>query len=225
MAELHILVSEIAQKSSGVSIDLLCVLVLRPPHRSGIFRYGLTAEDVRNDPDLVQHRTALITKAARELDKARMLRFDETNGYLHSTDLGRVASHFYIGVASIQLFNEQLKPQMTEAAVLSMVSESKEFDNIKVREEEMSELDLLLDEACMIHPVKGGTENAHGKTNILLQTYITGAPIKAFSLQSDSYYVAQNAARLFRGLFEIVQKKNWPTMTYRMLSICKQVRR
>jgi activating signal cointegrator complex subunit 3 len=76
----------------------------------------------------------------------------------------------------------------------------------------------------MLHPVKGGTENAHGKTNILLQTYISNAPIKSFSLQSDSYYVAQNSARLFRGLLEIVQKKNWPTMTYRMINICKQVR-
>ena len=42
----------------------------------------------------------------------------------------------------------------------------------------MQELDQLLEEACMLHPVKGGTENKHGKTNILLQSYISKAPIK-----------------------------------------------
>ena len=34
--------------------------------------------------------------AGRGLDKAHMIRFDERTGYLHSTDLGRIASHFYI---------------------------------------------------------------------------------------------------------------------------------
>lgn len=35
--------------------------------------------------------------------------------------------------------------------------------------------------------------------------------------------MAQNAARLLRGLFEIVLRKNWPSMTYRLLGLCKQL--
>jgi hypothetical protein len=31
--------------------------------------YGLTAEDVKNDPELVQHRMKLISNAGREIDK------------------------------------------------------------------------------------------------------------------------------------------------------------
>ena len=38
---------------------------------------------------------------------------------------------------------------------------------------------------------KGGVENAHGKVNILLQTYISRGFIDSFSLISDSAYVAQ----------------------------------
>eukprot|EP00041_Stephanoeca_diplocostata_P037706 m.1438323 g.1438323 ORF g.1438323 m.1438323 type:complete len:1940 (+) comp25090_c1_seq3:91-5910(+) len=185
--------------------------------------YGIAHDDIKNDRDLVQKRIELISTAARALDKARMVRFDETNGYIHSTDLGRVASHFYIQVESILIFNDKMSQGMLEADIFSMISESNEFDNIKVRDEELDELDRLYNDACMLHPVKGGTENAHGKTNVLLQSYISKAHIRSFSLQSDSYYVAQNAARLLRGLFEIVLRKNWPSMTYRLLGLCKQL--
>jgi hypothetical protein len=46
-----------------------------------------------------------------------MARFDERSGQLYVTELGRVASHFYIRHASIVAFNEKLKPHMSEAEV------------------------------------------------------------------------------------------------------------
>ena len=45
---------------------------------------------------LLDHRRDLIRKAGRALDKAKMIRFVERTGNLHSTDLGRTASHYYI---------------------------------------------------------------------------------------------------------------------------------
>jgi activating signal cointegrator complex subunit 3 len=106
---------------------------LYPRMRKNPLAYGISHEEHAVDPDLVQHRTQLIIKAAGSLDRARMVRFNEATGYLHSTDLGRVASHFYIRVESIELFNEQMKQGMTEAHILSMISQSCEFDNINVR--------------------------------------------------------------------------------------------
>lgn len=46
-----------------------------------------------------------------------MARFDERSGQLYVTELGRVASHFYIRHKSIVAFNELLKPHMTESEV------------------------------------------------------------------------------------------------------------
>ena len=40
------------------------------------------------DPDLHHHLTDLVKKAARSLDKSRMIRFDETTMLLSATDLG-----------------------------------------------------------------------------------------------------------------------------------------
>lgn len=69
------------------------------------------------DPGLIAKRKALITDAARELDKAKMMRFDEKSGNLYVTDLGRVASHFYIQYTSVETYNEMLKRHMNEAEV------------------------------------------------------------------------------------------------------------
>ena len=46
-----------------------------------------------------------------------MARFDERSGQLYVTELGRVASHFYIRHDSIVVFNQQLSRHMDEARV------------------------------------------------------------------------------------------------------------
>ena len=46
-----------------------------------------------------------------------MARFDEKSGNLYVTELGRVASHFYIRHSSIVIYNELLKRHMSEAEV------------------------------------------------------------------------------------------------------------
>ena len=66
----------------------------------------------------------------------------------------------------------------------------RDLDPVKVREEELPELDALLSETCML-PVAGGSENTYGKVNILLQTYISRQRVECFSLVSDQAYVAQ----------------------------------
>ena len=72
-----------------------------------------------NDPNLTARRKALITDAARALDKAKMMAFDEKSGNLYVTDLGRVASHYYIQYTSVETYNNMLKQHMNESDVES----------------------------------------------------------------------------------------------------------
>lgn len=58
-----------------------------------------------------------VTEAAKQLEQSKMARFDERSGNLYVTELGRVASHFYIRHASIVVFNEALRRNMNEAEV------------------------------------------------------------------------------------------------------------
>lgn len=49
------------------------------------------------------------------------------------TELGRVASHYYVKAPSIVTFNERLKPHLREEDVLAMMALSSEFDSMAVR--------------------------------------------------------------------------------------------
>lgn len=55
------------------------------------------------DPSLEKHREQLVIEAGRKLDKARMIRFEERTGFFSSTDLGRIASHYYIKYNTIEV--------------------------------------------------------------------------------------------------------------------------
>lgn len=98
-----------------------------------------------------------------------MSRFDEKSGQLYITELGRVASHYYISHESIEYFNAVMDKDspMNESEILSMISNSKEFEQLIVREEELVELEELLHKCP--YQVRGGVENTDGKVNILIQ--------------------------------------------------------
>nr|XP_027784127.1 activating signal cointegrator 1 complex subunit 3 [Marmota flaviventris] len=184
--------------------------------------YGISHKAYQIDPTLRKHREQLVIEVGRKLDKAQMIRFEERTGYFSSTDLGRTASHYYIKYNTIETFNELFDAHKTEGDIFAIVSKAEEFDQIKVREEEIEELDALLNNFCELS-APGGVENSYGKINILLQTYISRGEMDSFSLISDSAYVAQNAARIVRALFEIALRKRWPTMTYRLLNLSKVI--
>jgi hypothetical protein len=49
------------------------------------------------------------------------------------TELGRVASHFYVRAPSIEIFSERLKPHLRPEDVLAMMALSTEFESMAVR--------------------------------------------------------------------------------------------
>lgn len=181
--------------------------------------YGVSYDELVDDPNLDKKRHQLIHLAAMSLDKAKMIRYNERTGDMNITDLGRTASHFYIKYDTIEVFNEMLKPIMNEADVLCMISNAQEFQQLKVRDDEMDELDDIKG-ACEL-PVKGGSENVHGKVNILMQAFLSRHYVKSFSLVSDLSYVTQNSVRITRALFQIVLRENNAILAGRLLNMSK----
>ncbi|XP_054714411.1 activating signal cointegrator 1 complex subunit 3-like [Uloborus diversus] len=181
--------------------------------------YGLKPEKVKKDYMLMEHRKQLITKAAKKLHEAEMIRFDPTNGFLHITDMGRTASHFYVNTETIIRFQSKLKPNtfLTDCEIFKLISTAQEFDQLKVRDDEMVELDHLL-HSCWLE-VGLGSENPEGKINILLQTYLSRIPLDGFSLISDQAYVVQNATRIVRALFEVSLRRCWSMLTASFMRI------
>ncbi|XP_078430193.1 U5 small nuclear ribonucleoprotein helicase isoform X4 [Wolffia australiana] len=186
--------------------------------------YGISWDEVIGDPSLISKQKSLITDAARSLDKAKMMRFDEKSGNFYCTELGRIASHFYIQYTSVETYNEMLKRHMNDSEIINMVAHSSEFENIVVRDEEQDELEKLVKTFCPVE-VKGGPSNKHGKVSILIQVYISRGFIDSFSLVSDATYISASLARIMRALFEICLRRGWSELTTTMLDYCKAVDR
>ncbi|KAF5832046.1 Sec63 Brl domain-containing protein [Dunaliella salina] len=208
-------VSNVREASAWLSYTYLHTRMSKNP-----LSYGITYQELATDPSLESHKRTLIVEAARQLKAAQMAVFDERSGNLYVTELGRVASHYYIRHQSMVTFNSLLKPHMTEAEVLSMVAQSSEFESMMVREEEMPEVEKLSREACPFD-VKGGIENKHGKANILLQASVSRARVESFSLVADMMYMATNAPRILRAVFEIALRRKWSSLAETCLTLCK----
>eukprot|EP00850_Spirogloea_muscicola_P016834 SM000140S00583 [mRNA] locus=s140:13532:28767:- [translate_table: standard] len=192
--------------------------------QSNPLAYGMTWEEMLVDPQLTSKSRSLITEAARALDKAKMVRFDEKSGNLYVTELGRVASHFYIQYTSVETYNEMLKRHMSDSELLHMVAYSSEFENIAVREEEQPELETARRKFCPVE-VKASTEEKHEKINILIQVYISRGFLDGFSLIADSAYISASLGRIMRALFEICLRRGWSSMAAMLLEYCKAVDR
>lgn len=210
-------VTSIPEAVQWMGYSYLFVRMKRNP-----MNYGIEWAEIRDDPELVQRRRDLIIKAARVLQTSQMIIFNETTEELRSKDVGRIASQFYVLQTSIEIFNTMMRPRATEADVLKMISMSGEFDNITSRDTEEKELIRLKDEVAPCD-IEGGIGTQHGKTNVLLQSYISRARLEDFTLVSDSAYVAQNAARICRALFMIALNRRWGYQCLVLLSMCKSI--
>ncbi|XP_010788399.1 U5 small nuclear ribonucleoprotein 200 kDa helicase [Notothenia coriiceps] len=183
--------------------------------------YGVSHDDRSADPLLERRRIDLVHTAANVLDKNNLVKYDKRTGSFQVTDLGRIASHFYITHDSIQTYNQLLKPTLSEIELFRVFSLSSEFRNINVREEEKLELQKLLERVPI--PVKESIEEPSAKINVLLQAYISQLKLEGFALMADMVYVTQSAGRLMRAIFEIVLNRGWAQLTDKTMNLCKMI--
>lgn len=87
---------------------------------------GIARDATGDDPQLGSKRHELVTLSAQRLAEARMIVFDRTTGMFTITDLGRIAARYYIRHTSIEIFNKEFRPKMSEADVLRMLCMSTE---------------------------------------------------------------------------------------------------
>lgn len=77
------------------------------------------------------------------------------------TELGRIASHYYITHESMSTYNQLLKPTLSDIELFRVFSLSSEFKNVSVREEEKLELAKLLERVPI--PIKESMEEPSAK--------------------------------------------------------------
>ena len=191
----------------------LYVRMLRSP---GL--YGVGA-DYADDLSLEQKRVDLIHSAATILEKCNLIKYDRKTGKLQGTELGRIASHYYISHNSMLTYNTHLQPQLSTVELFRVFALSEEFKYIPVRSEEKLELAKLL--ARVPIPVKEGIEEPQAKINVLLQAYISRLGLEGLAMMADMVYVTQSAGRILRAIFEICLKRGWASVAKTALDVCK----
>ncbi|KAI8020830.1 DExH-box ATP-dependent RNA helicase DExH12 [Camellia lanceoleosa] len=199
-----------------LSYTYLYVRMLRNPTL-----YGLAPDALTRDILLEERRADLIHSAATILDKNNLVKYDRKSGYFQVTDLGRIASYYYITHGTISTYNEHLKPTMGDIELCRLFSLSEEFKYVTVRQDEKMELAKLLDRVPI--PIKESLEEPSAKINVLLQAYISQLKLEGLSVTSDMVFITQSAGRLMRALFEIILKRGWAQLAEKALNLCKMV--
>lgn len=183
--------------------------------------YGLAPDVLTRDITLEERRADLIHSAATILDKNNLVKYDRKSGYFQVTDLGRIASYYYITHGTISTYNEYLKPTMGDIELCRLFSLSEEFKYVTVRQDEKMELAKLLERVPI--PIKESLEEPSAKINVLLQAYISQLKLEGLSMTSDMVFITQSAGRLLRALFEIVLKRGWAQLAEKAMNLCKMV--
>ncbi|KAI4181858.1 MAG: hypothetical protein L6R41_006356 [Letrouitia leprolyta] len=191
----------------------LFVRMLRSP---GLYSVGAEYE---NDDALEQKRVDLIHSAASVLEKSSLVKYDKKTGKLQATELGRIASHYYVTHSSMLTYNHHIQPMITPIELFRVFALSDEFKYIPVRQDEKLELAKLLGRVPI--PVKESIEEPHAKINVLLQAYISRLKLEGLALMADLVYVTQSAGRILRAMFEICLKKGWASVAKTALDLCK----
>jgi pre-mRNA-splicing helicase BRR2 len=74
--------------------------------------YSVGIDESDTDPQLTERRADLAHSAATLLDKHSLIKYDRRTGNLQATDLGRIASAFYVTYNTLATFNDHLRPTM-----------------------------------------------------------------------------------------------------------------
>lgn len=133
------------------------------------------------------------------------------------TEIGRTAANYYMRHETAASYLKELEEDCDDQSILSLLAESKEFENIRARKEEIEELKGIQGNAQLV-PVKQGEElETSAKVLLLIEAYLYQYQLTTFSLIADTNYVMQNVVRLMRGMFEIALRKKFPLTAFNCL--------
>ncbi|KAF2736679.1 pre-mRNA splicing factor [Polyplosphaeria fusca] len=212
----EIVLGNVRSRDEGVDwlgYTYLFVRMLRSPALYGV------GKEYETDEALEQRRVDLIHAATVILEKGNLVKYDKKTGVIQSTELGRIASHYYISHNSMATYNQHIQPSISEIELFRVFALSEEFRLIPVRQDEKLELAKLLGRVPI--PVKEGVEESQAKINVLLQAYISRLKLEGLALMADMVYVTQSAGRILRAIFEICLKKGWAQVAKIALDLCK----
>ena len=150
----------------------------------------------------------------------QLIRYNEQNETVYPTDMGRIASNYYINVGTMSYFMENLKAHTSEEMFLYHLAHADEFKQLDARKEEFEELKLIMNDIRYVQVDKTCFNESYTKVLVLFEVYLRQINLRTFSLIADLAYIVQNSARLLRAMFEIAMNKNYANLAKIALRWC-----
>jgi pre-mRNA-splicing helicase BRR2 len=94
--------------------------------------YGVGVDYQEDDGGLVQKRADIAHSAAVLLEKCHLIKYERASGRFQSTELGRIASHYYVTYNSMATYNQHLRPTMSSLELFRVFALSNEFKLLPV---------------------------------------------------------------------------------------------
>jgi pre-mRNA-splicing helicase BRR2 len=94
--------------------------------------YGVGVDYQEDDAGLIQKRADIAHSAAVILEKCHLIKYERSSGKFQSTELGRIASHYYVTHNSMATYNQHLKPSMSSLELFRVFALSNEFKLLPV---------------------------------------------------------------------------------------------
>ncbi|KAG1902400.1 DNA polymerase theta/eta [Suillus fuscotomentosus] len=186
--------------------------------------YDVGVDYQEDDNGLIQKRADIAYSDAILLEKCHLIKYERASGHFQSTDseLGRIASHYYVTYNLMATYNQHLRPTMSTLELFRVFALSNEFKLLPVCQEENLELGKLLERVPI--PVKEGIDEPAAKINVLLQAYISQLKLDV-CVVSSQFTQAHTCYSILRAMFEICLKRGWAVPARVCLDLCKMVER
>ena len=159
------------------------------------------------------------------LNENKLIRYVKATCRVHSTELGRIASNYYMSYITIAEFYENLRENMFDEELLTLFAKSKEFSNMKLYQEEKPELESLAKKFKLLSTnLPNKKIDDIPKPIILLYTYLNGNyEFRNSSLFMDTMYLVDNSPRIFRAIAEICIHKRFVKTSFLALNYLKLI--
>jgi pre-mRNA-splicing helicase BRR2 len=112
---------------SFANLSLRYVRMLKSP---GLYGVGVDYQD--DDAGLIQKRADIAHSATVLLEKCHLIKYERSSGKSQSTELGRIASHYYATHSSMATYNQHLKSIMSSLELFRVFALSNEFKLLPV---------------------------------------------------------------------------------------------
>jgi pre-mRNA-splicing helicase BRR2 len=166
--------------------------------------YGLAGTTHRHFSD---HLSELIENTLEDLQQAKMIALeDETE--LSPLNLGMIATYYYIHYTTVEIFSRSLQKKTKLKGLLEIISSASEFDDIPVRPKEEEALRKLSRHLPLIISEGDNFEDAHTKSQILLQAHFSRIPLSN-TVARDLTTILPIATRLLQAMVDVLSSNGW----------------